>query len=512
MKRTQEIFVAPSVPGFTQKKLLAASHCSAVHLAVDERGQRVALKTLRLPTGIDRQTWQRQWMLLQTVTSNAKGLLPILQFGEVAGTDVWFYSLPAADDASDEASGNLTLYNPLTLRLRLKVGGPMPISEVIAVGVHLSTGLERLHCAALVHRDVKPSNIFFVDSMASLGDYDLMVMPQTEATPRGTEGFYPLDEQTTAAADIYALGKTLYEAWTGLDRLEFPSLPPGLAGGKEWTSKGAALNQLLLKACQARPNSRWQNVAAFRTELERLQLPNGVSKSSARWSRNTVGVFTGAAVVAAVLSVVWWPRVVPDQTYDAATQFSATNNPAGVWSYGYSTGRLDAFRLFVDNPESCLFPHSSVLMARWGRDLPFPANHPSIFRNQSPVDLTRQNNLDVDLPRGAVVVHPGESRFPSYAVIRFTCPKDGLYSIEAEFSGVAFSGEGTTTDVHVLIDGLSVFDAEINGFGQERKYVSPKSTRLPTGACIDFVIGPGKNGNSSSDWTGVSARVRFRRP
>jgi hypothetical protein len=88
-----------------------------------------------------------------------------------------------------------------------------------------------------------------------------------------------------------------------------------------------------------------------------------------------------------------------------------------------------------------------------------------------------------------------------------------LYSIQTEFSGIQFSGPvgGTTTDVHVLTNGESVFDANINGFGEKRRYVSPTPVHLGRGTTVDFAVGPGSDGNSSSDWTGVAAVVRSRR-
>jgi len=509
VKETSTLFVTPAVPGFTLKKLLAASHRSAVHLATDKEGRWVALKTLQLPPGVDRQAWASQWSDLQRIAATGNGLLPILAFGEVEGTDAWFYSTPAADDASDEAAGNPTLYNPLTLRLRLKVGGPLDTAEVIGLGCKLAAGLGRLHTARLVHRDVKPSNIFFVKGEPRLGDYDLMFTPGNEATPRGTEGFYPLEEQPSPAADIYALGKTLYEVWTGLDRLEFPSLPPGLAGGREWLTKGAALNHALLKACDVRPNGRFADGSAFQIELERLRSAAGAATFVHRTHRKSVAI-AGALVCVALIGT-WWITRSPEITYDAAKEFSAINNPSGVWSYGFSPMRFNAFTRFADGPE--FVPRSRVRVVRWGRNLPSPANHPAVMQNRSAVDLTRTNNQDVVLPAGALVISSGGSPNPSYGIIRFACPTDGLYSIDAEFSGVAFSGSdgGTTTDVYVLIDGSPVFDAEINGFGQRQRYASPARIRLSAGTTVDFAVGPGSNRNSSSDWTGLTAVIRLWR-
>lgn len=502
MKEVSNLFVAPVVPGFTYKKLLSASHRSSVHLATDREGRWVALKALRLPFGIDRQSWATRWADLQKLTAGRDGLLPILEFGELEGTDAWFYSMPAADDASDEAAGNPTLYNPLTLRLRLKVGGPLDNVEVLDLGGKLAAGLQGLHTAGLVHRDVKPSNIFFVGARPKLGDYDLMLTPDDETMPRGTEGFYPIEEQASPATDVYALGKTLYEAWTGLDRLEFPSLPPGLAGNKEWLTKGAALNQLLLKACNVRPRCRLADGSVFQIELERLRSSEFVGRISRK-----SGVIAGV-LASVVLVGTWWTTHFPETTFDAVQQFSATKNPTGVWSYGFSPGRLDAFNLFTNAPYSGLFPGSTVKVSLWGRNLPSPANHPEVMKNGS--EFTRENNRDLETSACTLAVSSGERPNPTYGIVRFTNPKDGLYSIYASFFGIQFSGPdgGTTTDVHVLINGASIFDSAIDGFGQKQRYESPTPVHLSPGARVDFVVGPGNNGNSSSDWTGLTALIR----
>jgi len=511
VKEASSPFVAPTVPGFTLKKLLAASHRSTVHLATDRESRWVALKALRLPLGVDRKVWVSQWSDLQKLAATAEGLLPILEFGEVEGTDVWFYTTPAADDASDEAAGNPTLYNSLTLRLRLKVGGPLDISEVIGLGCKLAAGLERLHAAGLVHRDVKPSNIFFVRGEPRLGDYDLMLTPQNEITPRGTEGFYPLEEQPSPAADVYALGKTLYEAWTGLDRLEFPSLPPGLAGGRDWLTKGAAFNQVLLKACDVRPSGRFVDGAAFQRGLDRGHSV-GEATSVLRRTRRRLLIIAGAVVFVALIGI-WWLTSFPEATYDATKQFSATSNPSGVWSYGFSSLRLDAFALFPGPPFSGRFNSFAtykVTVTQWGRNLRFPTNHPMVMKNVSQAGLTRTNNLDIVMPAATLAVSSGDRPNPTYSIVRFTVPKSGRYSIEAVFSGIQFSGKegGTTTDVHVLVNGSPVFDGQILGFGENQRYVSATPVFLSAGATVDFAVGPGINENLSDDWTGLTAIVR----
>ena len=65
----------------------------------------------------------------------------------------------------------------------------------------------------------------------------------------GTEGFIPPEGPGTPPADVYALGKALYETSTGLDRGSFPDVPA------DWLASDAAsgameLHEVVLRACE----------------------------------------------------------------------------------------------------------------------------------------------------------------------------------------------------------------------------------------------------------------------
>jgi len=75
-----------------------------------------------------------------------------------------------------------------------------------------------MHSAGLVHRDIKPSNIIFVNGKPKLADIGLVVSLGDARSFVGTEGYVPPEGPGTIHADIYSLGKVLYEISTGQGR------------------------------------------------------------------------------------------------------------------------------------------------------------------------------------------------------------------------------------------------------------------------------------------------------
>src|SRR2546428_2089824 len=130
-----------------------------------------------------------------------------------------------------------------TLASRLQKG-PLPLQDLLKIGVQIADALAQAHRLGITHRDLKPSNIMLTKSGAKLMDFGLAkpstvsaVMTslssgaatatlQSPATPISAVGMvvgtiqYMSPEQidgkeADARGDIFALGAVLYEMATG---------------------------------------------------------------------------------------------------------------------------------------------------------------------------------------------------------------------------------------------------------------------------------------------------------
>lgn len=123
----------------------------------------------------------------------------------------------------------------------------LPAGVVCEMGRQVAIALETIHANGIIHRDVKPQNIMLQSSgQVKLLDLGLALMRRTDetgaahsASPAGTPVYMPPEqwlpgEPITPAADIYALGATLYELFSG--RPPFSASVQGL--------KQAHLNQV----------------------------------------------------------------------------------------------------------------------------------------------------------------------------------------------------------------------------------------------------------------------------
>lgn len=247
-----------------------------VWLARGVTGALRAVKVVSREDFDDERTFEREFegiKKFEPISRDHPGLVNILHVGRSAdGKAFYYYVMELGDDVRSGRDINAIEYEPRTLRAdnKMAAGKPMPTEECIEVGIALAEALQYLHDLGLAHRDVKPSNVIFVGGKAKLADIGL-VAPRGQRTFVGTEGFVPPEGPGSSQADVYSLGKVLYEITTGKDRLDFPELPDDVtpdSNPKQWL----ALNHVICDTCEPALSRRKIKTAADLAEaLRRLQ-------------------------------------------------------------------------------------------------------------------------------------------------------------------------------------------------------------------------------------------------
>ena len=226
----------PSVPDHEILRKIGTGAYGEVWLARSVTGAYRAVKVVWREDFADEQVFIREFdgvLSYEPIARGIPGLVHILHIGQHGGPfPYYFYVMELADDAYTGAHTDPASYIPRTLFSDMQQYGnrPMPLDYVLEVGCQLSRALAGLHAQELTHRDVKPTNVIFINGRVKLADAGL-VAHSNQRSMVGTEGYIPPEGPGTPRADVYALAKVLYEMSTGMDRLNFPSLPRELPEG-----------------------------------------------------------------------------------------------------------------------------------------------------------------------------------------------------------------------------------------------------------------------------------------
>jgi WD40 repeat protein len=264
-----------------------------VWLARSATGAYRAIKVVRRQLSDEGRGFHRAFQGLlhyEPISRTDDSLMDVLHVGPVEPVDHFYCVMELADPAPplelDRPQGwldpltssepeqplgrvlNPETYVPRTLRLMLDRQGRLPVAQCVELGLALGRALEGLHRRGLVHRDVKPSNIIFAGGRPKLTDIDLVTRPESTLKRVVAEGFSPPEGAGSPGADVYSLGKVLYEASTSLDRTQFPIPPVDL--DPEETMAWADLNEVLLRACAFDPARRYGSVTEMLAELQLL--------------------------------------------------------------------------------------------------------------------------------------------------------------------------------------------------------------------------------------------------
>ena len=198
------------------------------------------------------------------------GLVDILQVGRNDAAGYFYYVMEIGDDVRTGQNITSEEYTARTLAWDLDQRRRLPIGECVRLGAAIASALGFLHRHGLIHRDIKPSNIIFVNGFPKLADIGLVTDLSDAGSHIGTEGFIPPEGAGSAQADIYSLGKVLYEISTGMDRNDYPALPT-LLGDSAEDRDLIQFNKIVLNACRSDSGQRYQSAEDLMTALLTFQ-------------------------------------------------------------------------------------------------------------------------------------------------------------------------------------------------------------------------------------------------
>ncbi len=312
----------PRIPDHELIRRIGRGAYGEVWLARNALGTWRAVKVVYRDNFKDGRPYEREFAGIrrfEPLSRSNEGFVDILQVGrdDIGG---WFYYVMELADAAEPRAGDqspvssdqsevntddsslMTSYTPRTLSWDLHHRGRFPLDQCLELGLTLSFALGHLHRHGLIHRDIKPSNIIFVGGVAKLADIGLVTEAEGANTFVGTEGFVPPEGPTSPQADVYALGKVLYEAAMGKDRNEFPE-PFTQIGTDRESAALMELNAVLLRACMPDRKARYASAEEMHADLALLHSGGSVKRRHQLERQFRIAKQVGAMAITATLII-----------------------------------------------------------------------------------------------------------------------------------------------------------------------------------------------------------------
>lgn len=270
--------VAPEISGLTFIKLLGSGGFADVYLYEQASpARRVAVKVLRDPAlgrdGLSRFKAEADAM----AQLEHPHIVPVYSVGQTAEGLPFF---------------TMMYYPKGSLSSRVKQG-PMPVAEVLRLGVQLAGALETAHRAGILHRDVKPANVL-VDQFGRIGLGDFGIASRLAAADPESSFSVPWcapeillgTSSGSARSDVYGLAATLWHLLVGRSPFEVPGgdnasdamaarvlgMPPP---STDLDDVPMALDRLLRRGLSKDPAQRPGSVLEFVRSLQAIQETSG---------------------------------------------------------------------------------------------------------------------------------------------------------------------------------------------------------------------------------------------
>ena len=261
---------------FALDSRIGAGNYAEVYRATDtQTGDLVAVKTLRPEHATESQALSlfiKEGSAGSAISHN--NVVKISSYGENEGTH---YIV-------------MELVKGISLRRRIQLAGRLDVVEALRVVVGTLRGLEAIHDAGYIHRDIKPQNIL-IDASGNpkITDFGITLCPGESRSSSGGQALgtaaYIAPEQAAGQqigpeADLYSTGAVLFEMLTG--EAPFPGEDPMLVMNRHLFEPprdprtlnpqiSPALSAIVLRSLAKEPAARFRSARRMREALEMLQ-------------------------------------------------------------------------------------------------------------------------------------------------------------------------------------------------------------------------------------------------
>ncbi|MBI2928561.1 MAG: serine/threonine protein kinase [Verrucomicrobia bacterium] len=302
----------PNIPDHELLRRIGRGGYGEVWLAKSVMGTLRAIKFIFRDTFDSDRPFDREFAGLQRfepISREHPGLVDVLQIGRNDEAGCFYYVMELADRVDGEELKPES-YAPKTLRSEINSKGRLPFGECVQLGLELTSALGYLHKNGLIHRDIKPSNIIFVGHQPKLADIGLVTLADQTKSFVGSPGYLPREGSGTRSADIYSLGKVLYEMSTGGDLEDFPEPHSDLKDSVD-RDRWVQLNEVIVRACDEDPRERYQSSDEIHSDLLMLQAGQPVKPATkprrGRLLARKIAIAASLSLLAAAFIRAVWP-------------------------------------------------------------------------------------------------------------------------------------------------------------------------------------------------------------
>jgi serine/threonine protein kinase len=274
----------------------------------------VAIKFL--PTELTRDAGARKRFITEAQTASSLDHTNVCNIHEVGETDDGRMFIV------------MTRYTGETLKDRI-ARGPLPIDEALDIAGQIIAGLSKAHAQGIVHRDIKPGNVFITsDGVAKILDFGLARIAGASritktGTTVGTVAYMSPEQagggEVDARSDVWSVGAVLYEMLTGKAPFRGDA-EPAIVNSILTTEPEpvttmrrevpVGVEDVVERALVKDPNKRYQTAddlgAAIEEQRDLLKagVKTGGSASWKRFRRNRRAFYGSLTAAAVVLSAI----------------------------------------------------------------------------------------------------------------------------------------------------------------------------------------------------------------